>query len=65
METHSIQLSNLSEVSLKCESDNPESDFRAVQPPVGVPILVAWATPLQPNSTHGPANATQHERDST
>ncbi len=41
METLSIQLRNLSEVSLRCGSDNPESDSRAMQPPFGVPILVA------------------------
>ena len=41
METRSIQLSNLSEVSLRCGSDNPESDSHAAQPPFGVPILVA------------------------
>jgi len=38
METLSIQLSNLSEVSLRCGSDNPESDSRAVQQPLDVPI---------------------------
>ena len=41
METLSIQLSNLSEVSLRCGSDIPESGSRAVQPPFGAPILVA------------------------
>jgi hypothetical protein len=41
METLSIQLRNLSEVSLRYGSDNPESDSRAMQPPFGVPILVA------------------------
>ena len=40
METLSIQLSNLSEVSLRCGSDNPESDSCAAQPPFGVPILI-------------------------
>ncbi len=41
METLSIQLSNLSEVSLRCGSDIPENGSRAVQPPFGAPILVA------------------------
>jgi hypothetical protein len=41
METLFIQLSNLSEVSLRYGNDNPESDSRATQPPFGVPILAA------------------------
>jgi hypothetical protein len=52
METLSIQLSTLSEVSLRCVSDNPESDSRAAQPPCSrqsiqkqLPMTVVVAEP--------------------
>jgi hypothetical protein len=53
METLSIQLSNLSEVSLRCGSDIPECGSRAVQPPFGAPILVADGQLGSSGRSHG------------